>query len=761
MEDTNKYPDFKVNGRVFPLWILQNFRKYKLKPIVRDPGVDPCRAKSTDGEVVRELRQYQAFVGAYLDFRSPYRDVLLYHGLGSGKTATAINVYNMLYNYNPNWNVFILIKASLKNQPWLSDLKQWLRNDDNEGRMANIRFVHYDSPRADRDFIEAVKSADAMNKNMYIIDEAHNFIKNVYNNITTRKGKRAFTIYDYIMREKKENDSVRVILISGTPAVNSPFELALMFNLMRPDIFPMNEVAFNELYISDGQSKVLNPDAKNMFQRRIMGLVSYYAGSTRDLFAEKFTHLKRLPMHEYHKTVYEHYEYVEKQVERRRGPGSKGSALYRSYTRQASNFVFPTVNQQINGESRPRPGQFRLSELDAELLMQGRDDKLQAPKTSIQRYLEVIQAYLTELDRYFENMGRREGPTLADDIEAFKTKYKHKFSEFWAKHGQKSALLTAMYTCSCKMTAIMFYMLRSKGPVLVYSNYVKMEGLEIFKVYMKQFGFTDFSVGGGRSFHRYIEYHGSIDQAQRFENLQQFNHPDNLDGSIVRAILVSPAGSEGISLRNVRQVHVMEPYWNEVRISQLVGRAVRQCSHADLPMDERKVDVFRYLAVRGVGKETTDEEIYELAMVKERLIDTFLHTVREVAVDCELFKEHNMLDAKYRCFRFDQSSFFDGFIGPAYKDDAYYDKKLDNGLNNMSSEVRSVQVVEIKAVKEHERGVGEPVLYWYDPASGVVYDHELDFPVGKVKLVDDIPAKVDDATYIIDQQVLVASIDVL
>ena len=69
-------------------------------------------------------------------------------------------------------------------------------------------------------------------KNIYIIDEAHNFIKNVYNNITNKAGKRAQVIYDYIVQEKKDNDSTRVIMVSATPAVNTPFELALIFNLL-------------------------------------------------------------------------------------------------------------------------------------------------------------------------------------------------------------------------------------------------------------------------------------------------------------------------------------------------------------------------------------------------------------------------------------------------------------------------------------------------------------------------------------------------
>ena len=234
-DNQQNYIDLKINGRLFPIWIMHNFKKYKLPPIKYD-GDDPCKIKNKS--MTKELFTYQKFLTSYLDYRSPYKDILIYHGLGSGKTVTAINIYNILYNYTPSWNVFVLIKASLKDDPWLKDLKDWLPKNDANDRMNNIIFVHYDAPNADRAFLNAVRSADATKKNIFIIEEAHNFIKNVYSNIVSGTGKKAHTIYDYIITNKKENESSRVILLTGTPAVNNPFELALLFNLLRPDIFP-------------------------------------------------------------------------------------------------------------------------------------------------------------------------------------------------------------------------------------------------------------------------------------------------------------------------------------------------------------------------------------------------------------------------------------------------------------------------------------------------------------------------------------------
>jgi hypothetical protein len=171
------------------------------------------------------------------------------------------------------------------------------------------------------------------------------------------------------------------------------------------------------------------------------------------------------------------------------------------------------------------------------------------------------------------------------------------------------------------------------------------------------------------------------------------------------------------------------------------------------------------MAVRSDDKKdkiTTDIEIYELAKSKNDLINTFLNAVKETAVDCELFKEHNMLTNKYNCFKFNEKSYFEGYIGPAYKDDIYYDKKINNGSNSINSEIKKIKVYKINAVyKIDENNYSESSIYWYNPESGVVYDDELDYPVGKVFITKGIPNKLNENTYIIDQLIDIPDINVL
>ena len=65
------------------------------------------------------------------------------------------------------------------------------------------------------------------------------------------------------------------------------------------------------------------------------------------------------------------------------------------------------------------------------------------------------------------------------------------------------------------MTVMLLNSFLSKGPLIMFSNYVKMEGLEILKIYMNLFGFSNFSNKKGNDYFRYTEYHGSISVEDR------------------------------------------------------------------------------------------------------------------------------------------------------------------------------------------------------------------------------------------------------
>jgi hypothetical protein len=281
-----------------------------------------------------------------------------------------------------------------------------------------------------------------------------------------------------------------------------------------------------------------------------------------------------------------------------------------------------------------------------------------------------------------------------------------------------------------------------------------MEGLQVFKLYLKYIGVTEYGKDGqpGQDFARYSEFHGDIDMSIRMRNIDVFNKPENKYGKSIKFILLAPAGAEGIQLFNIRQIHVLDPYWNDVRIEQLIGRGIRQCGHKNLPLEERKVDVYRYKAIRENDKKTTDQDVEALAKEKQTLIDSFLKSIKETAVDCELFKSHNMIDESYNCFQFNEKSLFDQYVGPAFKEDVEYDIKINNGLNDTNSVMKKIKVIKIEGVEKiAEDTYDNKKNYWYCPESGVVYDYDLDFPIGKINMIDENPERLDQNTYIVSQ----------
>ena len=630
-----------------------------------------------------------------------------------------------------------------------------MKKDNFEKQFANIIFIHYDSPYADSNFLEKVKNADANKQSLFIIDEVHKFINNVYNNISSKKGKRAQIIYDYIQHEKRENLNTRIMLLSATPVVNNPFEFALIFNLLKPDIFPSSEAIFEQLFISSTNFASLNENTKNMFQRRILSLVSYYIGSTPDKFAQKNLHYIKIPMEKYYEEIYNYYESIEEKLEKQmlkmsRGKVGDTASTYSSYTRQACNFIFPFISEKINGELRPRPSMYNIKDKDAKVIDEGKNLKKKKEiiksKDNVLEYLKNIRIYINSFIDYLKKIKSNNDYSISDDIKIFHSKYNGKFTDFYNSNEQKSEILLALYKSSPKFVRIIFNILKTKGTILIYSNYVEMEGLQLLKVYLNFFGFIsidqddeidkdnlDPTINLKKDGYRFCEFHGDIKKDIRKINKNIFNKSDNKYGKYCKIIMISPAGAEGINLNNVRQVHIIEPYWNEVRIEQVIGRALRFCHHKDLPMDERKVDIFRYNMIRNNKKITTDEKLENISRRKNNLLLSFIEAVKEAALDCELFKSHNMMGTKYKCFQFNEGSLFEKPVSSAYQLKIEYDQKNNNGLNAKDSNILRIKVRKIKAVTQiDEISYSNEENYWLNDDTGIIYDYIMNYPIGKL-----------------------------
>ena len=195
-----------------------------------------------------------------------------------------------------------------------------------------------------------------------------------------------------------------------------------------------------------------------------------------------------------------------------------------------------------------------------------------------------------------------------------------------------------------KIYSIKFYKIMKKiklckGTVFVYSSFKEFGGLKSFiKVleYHKYKNFSDY----GKGKLRYAIWSGD-ETAEKKELIKDFfNKKENEDGSMLKVLLGSPAIKEGVSLLRVKQVHILEPYWNMSRLEQIIGRAIRFCSHKDVLFAEREVKVYIYIATGLKSSEVTvDKHIMNLCFKKKELTDQFELIMREMAVDKYLFQK--------------------------------------------------------------------------------------------------------------------------
>lgn len=247
----------------------------------------------------------------------------------------------------------------------------------------------------------------------------------------------------------------------------------------------------------------------------------------------------------------------------------------------------------------------------------------------------------------------------------------------------------------------------NRGLHLLYSQFRTLEGIGIFKLILEANGFVEFKlVKKGREWEienwdvdpekpRFVLYTGTETAEEKdivrniyngtwdivppsiVEELRKRN-TNNLYGEIIKVMMITASGAEGINLRNTRFVHIVEPYWNMVRVDQVVGRARRICSHEDLPEDMRNVKVMIYLCratksqidknielrTKDLSKLvykisptkservpfTTDQYLFEIAQIKDSITKQILKAVKETAIDCSLYNSSS--DEPLVCYGF-------------------------------------------------------------------------------------------------------------
>ena len=483
---------------------------------------------------------------------------------------------------------------------------------------------------------------------------------------------------------------------------------------------------FYKYFIDDrnrNDIKILNP---NMFKRRIQGLVSFYKMEqpSENILPEKNSEeIVNVEMSEYQYKLFDKAREIERRFERigkkvfdKKNKGGKnfgnkrldllaGStgqvsntnpSLFRTYSRQLSNFAFPEEF------CRPLPGRGCLDAVSNSSVFT--DQRNKDPRTNIKN-----------LVKNYEKSG-------TDEVEDDKT-YKKDLEKTVELLQSKSDLYLTkdgLTVFSPKYLAILNNIQKSKGPIFLYSNFITAEGLGVFSLVLRQHGYINYgenpventidSITGERydtltdrekkSFKPLTFVNWSrIASNKKRELLTTFNSDKNKHGEIIKAFLTTKSGTEGISLMNVRQVHIMEPYWNNILVDQAIARAIRRCSHITLPKEERKVDIFKYISTHDSFKSldidefgnpvSTDQMISGIAKNKDKITDEILGLMQEAAIDCKLNKSYNLYNASeddtYQCFNYNSRD-----MNKAFKTELK-DEKEDK-MYNVETERKSIKL---------------------------------------------------------------------
>jgi hypothetical protein len=844
-------PMYMNNRKMFIELINRMFKDY------RDAGLDvkqnvSCEdLKNSDSSI--SLLNHQRIIRDYMNLITPYRGLLLYHGLGAGKTCSSIAIAEGFKTdrkiiimtpaaLNPNYmeelkkcgdeyykkqqhwewisvdganglrdtlstilqlpkeyieqnkgawviditkpNNYDLLKRPGENDSYISGNQTNLNNQLNEMITNKYSFINYNGISTIK-YNELSGAGNPFNNKVVVIDEAHNLVSRIVNQLNSLysvkqtikpKSRKHVPMAINIYKDLMSATNVRIVLLSGTPIINYPNEIAVLFNILRGfinayefnlvsvqpitlniikqhlsslkmldyiDYNPQTKVltitanpfgfetvaegvvfndraehlgerqfpdriitilSQNNIGIAPGRAYTMHsytalPDSlpgfieefiksqeNNMyefnnpmkFKKRILGLTSYFRSAQEELLpryekTEDFV-VVPVPMSDFQFSQYETERVEERKKEKKlkgvQGPKknqlavgdlnkelqNESSSTFKIYSRLLCNFATPI------GFIRPKPPKI-VHEKEQDAVPADVDDVMDADLDADMEALEGnVQGKVG--NEYKEGLKK-----FINDITEDGT---HITGEGLATNSPK--LMTAMNNIQSP---------ENDGLHLVYSQFRTYEGVEIFARILSANGFAHFKIKNeNRQWvldiapedmdkPKYALYTGTEDTDEReilrnIYNGSWKNVPKSISdilvpvsdtnnmGQHIKVLMITAAGSEGINLFNTRFVHLIDPYWNNVRLEQVVGRARRICSHQSLPLEKQTVSVFLYLAVltqaqyessedlmhNDVSKlnskryMSSDETLYEIACIKETLNTKILHAVKEASIDC-------------------------------------------------------------------------------------------------------------------------------
>ncbi len=660
-----------------------------------------------------ELLPHQLFVKNFLSMQTPYNSLLLYHGLGTGKTCSAIGVAEEMRQYYKNIGssekIIIVaspnVQANFKNQLfdekklkqegsiWITNtcvgnnlLKEINANQMKESPKAKIvsqintliqkayLFVGYvefasyiqrktmvdeslelnENERKERE-IENVKKY--FNNRLIIVDEVHN-ISAIQSN---KKNKKTSTA---LIKLCKYADNLRLLLLSATPMYNSYKEIVWITNLLN-SVDKKALIKEEEIFDKDGnfieskQNKdgTMSEGGKELLQRKLTGYISYVRGENPYTFPFRiypsiFDKSKSLDNFQYptnqmnNKTIDKPIEFI---------------PLYINNIGEYQNKVYNKIMENIQDK--------------LEINNQAFEDLESFGYTLLSAPIQTLNITYPSEDMTIDNLlgstGLKNIMNQKIKNSPFMLRYGFEYKpEVLEKYGAIFSL-DKINNYSEKIFNICQLIKKSKGIIMVYSQYID-SGVVPLALALEEMGLTRFGVAShtkslfnnppsesidSLTMKKKSEYKGNSFKTAKYVmitgdkyfspnnnlDLKEVTALSNVNGEKIKVVLITKAAAEGLDFKNIRQLHVMEPWYNLSRIEQIIGRTVRNLSHCAVPFEERNVEIYLHGTKLGDDKEAVDLYTYRYAERKAKQIGNVTRIIKETAVDCILNIEQTNL----------------------------------------------------------------------------------------------------------------------
>ena len=662
-----------------------------------------------------ELVPHQLFVRNFLSFQTPYNSLLLYHGLGTGKTCSAITVSEEMRTYlkqlgiaqrilvvaspnvQENFKLQLFDERKLKLVDGLWNLRACTGNkylkEINPMNMKGlskekvikqinsiiqnsylflgyIEFANYIVKKSDSDEDDPKKRKAEMvrklkkhfSNRLVIIDEVHN-IRISDDKQDKRVAQELFKLVKYV-------DNLRLLLLSATPMYNSYKEIVWLLNVMNLND-QRSTIEINDVFDKAG-NLLIKPDGTNvgeeLLRRKATGYVSFVRGENPYTFPYRiFPSLFSIG------NTFKQLTYPTKQL--------NGKAIVQplehldvyvnvcgAFQEKGYNYILSTIKEKAGKTKAGLPSFENMDSFGYTVLQK----PLQALNIIYpNKMLDVAKPIIdTKILLGSEGLKRTMKYTETTNPPTRKNfEYRNKdFGDFFApdKIGQYSS----------KIKSITDNILNSDGIVLIYSQFID-GGAVPMALALESLGFTRFGTKTSNLFktppHKPIDAKTFLTKDEmenpdeftpatytmitgekalspdKVFDLKNLTDEDNKNGEKIKVVIISMTGSEGIDFKNLRQVHILEPWYNLSLIEQIIGRAVRTCSHKQLPFKDRNVEIFLYGTIMtDTEEEAADLYIYRLAELKAVQIGRVSRILKESSVDCILnidqtnFTEENM-----------------------------------------------------------------------------------------------------------------------